>query len=199
MKILREGDRGAAICDSCERSVTLRYEYRQVHLERTGVDVPDVLAGVCLDCDQVVTVAPQSTPRLKRAREDKSDVLQALLPRQLDDTLGVIADVLDAREDTFTPAMLRFYLSEVARSRRFAGRVERLSRSDLARGGRTVRRSLRLSKALLESAWRGAREAGLETKTDLLKGIIIAAKEDILEGSPGRARRRVVEGIAAGA
>lgn len=199
MRILKEGDRGRAICDSCQSSVTIRYEYGTIHLEETDVDVPDVLVGVCDSCSQVVTIPAQSTPRLKEAREKKQLVLQANLPRQLDDVLRLVADAVEAREEAFTPAVLRFYLSEVARSRRFAARVAKLTRSDLAHGGPSVRRSLRLSHELLEAAWAGARAAGIRTKTDMVKGAIVAVKQDVLENSSATARRRVVQGIAAGA
>ena len=37
------------------------------------------------------------------------------------------------------------------------------------------------------------------TKTDLIRGVIVAAKEDVLENSSATARRRAVEVIAAGA
>lgn len=199
MRILKEGERESAICPGCERRVSIRYEYQVVRLEATGVDVPDVLVGVCTECDEVVSIPAQSTPKLKEAREGKEVVLQAHLPRQLHDVLFLIADRLNAREDSFTPWMLRFYLRELARSHRFAEHVARLARDDLAGGGRTVRRSFRVSRTLLDAAWTGARAAGIRTKADMVKGVIIAAKQDVLEESSARARRRTVEGIAAGA
>lgn len=199
MRVLKEGDTGRAICYTCERSVPIHYEYRTVRLEKTNVDVPNVLVGVCDGCDGTVTIPAQSTPRLKEVRAAKEEVLQAHLPRHLDDVLRLIAHRLEAPEETFAPAMLRFYLREVATRPRFAGRVARLAVSELARGGGTTRRSLRLSRDLLEAAWQGARAAGIRTKTDLVRGVVVAAKEDVLESSSASARRRAVEGIAAGA
>jgi len=190
-----QGDKGRAICPACRRPVTTTYEYRTVHLERTGVDVDNVLVGVCDVCGEIVSIPAQSAPRLKDARDAKLATVNARIPRHLDDILHVLADQYGASTNAFCPAMLRYYLHEVATSESFARRVERLARQDLARGKADARVSLRLSDDLWSQAWRRARDAGIRSQADLFKGVILAAMEDSTQGR-APARRKVLEGIA---
>jgi hypothetical protein len=64
MNFWKEGDRSEAICPGCERRVETRFEVRSVHLEQSGVSVPDVLVGVCTECDRTVSIPAQSTPKI---------------------------------------------------------------------------------------------------------------------------------------
>ncbi len=68
MRMLQEGQRGLAICPNCKGIVEIRYEYRTNHLEESDLDVENVLVGVCEECDEVVSIPAQSTPKLKQAR-----------------------------------------------------------------------------------------------------------------------------------
>ncbi len=196
MKILKGGDKGEAICDACSRRVTTTYEYRSVHLDRSDVDVDDVLVGVCDRCDQIVSIPSQSTPKLKEERLEKRTLVNYRLPRHLDDVLRLIADELDASTASFSPLVLRFYLREIQQDQAFARRVARLAKTDLAHGRAETRLAFRLSEDLLSSAWANARNVGIRTKTDMVKGLIVAAKEDVLE-SRAKGRRRTLRGIAA--
>jgi hypothetical protein len=196
MKIWKEGDTGEAICDTCERRVATTYAYRSVHLRQTGANVENVLVGVCDECDEVASIPAQSVPRLKEAREGKLQTVNARIPRHLDDVLHLLADRYRAATPSFSAAMLRYYLNEIATSESFARRVSRLADKDIVRGKADSRISLRLSERLWTLAWRKAREAGIERQTDMLKGLIIAALEDSV-GGRAPTRRRVLEGIAA--
>lgn len=196
MKLLREGDRGDGVCRSCRELVDTEYQRRSVYLEESEIEVDDVLVGVCTQCGETATIPAQSTPRLKEAREGKEQVLQARIPKHLDDALHLIAGRYGASESTFSPALVRFYLHEIAVSPRFAQRVARLSYSDLLEGGSTKRRSFRLSERLYERAWTRARDVGIRSRSAMVKAAVLAAMEDLLEPSSATARRRKVEGIA---
>lgn len=196
MRILRQGDKGQAICRDCRRRVSTTYEYRVVHLEKTDVDVPDVLVGTCDECGKVVSIPAQSTPKLKEARDAKEATINARIPKHLDDVLHLIADRYAAPSRAFCSVLFRYYLHQVASSEPFARRVGRLSKQDLAKGKADARVSLRLSEELWEDAWAVAREAGVRNRSDLLKGVIIAAMEDSTTGR-APARRKVLEEIAA--
>ncbi len=198
MRLLREGCKGQAICPGCERRVGTHYEYRTVHLEQTGVDVENVLAGVCDVCGRTVSIPAQSMPRLKEARERRITVFNARLPRHLDDTLYLIADRFDVPFPNFCGAMLRYYLRVLASDQRFARRVGRLARSELARGPANARISLRIDGDVLDGAWARARKAGVRSRSAMLRGIILAAQEDVIEGKSA-ARRRALDGIASAA
>lgn len=178
MTFLREGDRGKALAKG-RGWVPITYMYRSVRLKKTGIDVPNVLVGVDDDTGETLVIPSQSTPRLKAARQAvKDDVVQVKIPHELDDMLVVIADRLEAPPKKFTPALLRYYLSEAAESSKLAGRLVRLSKGSLAKGPTGCKLSFRSSprfKARVTSA------SGANISV-LTRGAIVAAKEDVLDG-----------------
>lgn len=198
MRLLREGYRRKAICPACERRVNTHYEYRTVHLEQTGVDVENVLVGVCDVCDRTVSIPAQSMPKLKEARKRSITVFNARLPQHLDDALYLIADQFDVPFGNFCGAMLRYYFRVLAHEQGFARRVGRLARSELARGRANARISLRIEGDVLDEAWSRARKAGVRSRSAMLRGIILAAQEDVIEGKSA-ARRQALAGIASAA
>jgi len=192
MHLYREGDVSEAICHGCRKRVSTRFEVRAVRLPETGIEVPDVLAAVCGECGQVAAIPAQSAPKLKEARERrKAEELEARIPSHLDDVVHLLSDHYEAAVASFRPSLLRFYLREVASDAELAGRVQALSRSDLARGRARARVSLRAPDSLLRDVRQRAREAGIGSDADLIRGILLAAKEDVLEGGAPERRLRL--------
>lgn len=196
MRVLQEGDGGRAICSRCEQRVRIRYEYGTFHLDETGVDVEDVLLGICEGCGGTVTIPAQSTPRLKAARQRKDELLDARVPRPLEDLLYAVAEEVGSSAPDFRSHLVRYYLLEIARNEATARRVHRLAQSPLAQGKKDARISVRVEAETLARAMEKAREEGLETRADVVRGLILAGAEDVLEGRAGR-RRRELERIAA--
>jgi len=183
MHIWREGDRSEAVCHACERRVGTRFEMRAVRLAESGIEVPDVLVAACDECGATAAIPAQSAPRLREARERrKAEELEARIPTHLDDVVHLLADHFAAAVASFRPSLLRFYLREVAGDAEFALRVKELAGTELARGRARARVSLRAPDELLRSARERAREVGLDSDADLIRGILVAAKEDVLEG-----------------
>lgn len=187
MRILRTGVQGHALAPG-RGHVPVVYRYRTVKLEKTGVEVPNVLVGVCPETDEILTVPAQSTPKLKAARDAaKGATLQVRLPEALRDVLFLIAEHYRAESTKFWPALLRFYLSELLRDSRLATRVARLAGSGLANDGPTTRFALRARSELVDDLDRLAESSGVR-RSDLVRGAIVAAKEDVLDRrAPGRA------------
>lgn len=188
MRILRAGDKGEALAPGRGR-VPIVYEYRTVHLEETGVDVPDVLVGVCAETGEILTIPAQSTPRLRRARRaSKEETFQVRLPAQLQDALWLLADHYQARAKKFAPALIRFYLEQAVAQRGLARRLARLSRSPTAVDGPRRRLTVRTDARLLRNVDRLMSEMNGISRSDLVCGAIVAAKQDVLDGrAPARA------------
>jgi len=186
MKILKAGDRGEALAPSRGR-VPIRYEHRTVHLEASGIDVPNVLVGVCEETGEVLVVPAQSAPRLKEARESvKDETFPVRLPAQLGDVLCLLADHFDVGTKKFLPALIRFYLAEAVRDHRLARRLARLARQHIAREGPKTRITLRTDAELLSRVDHLASELEGASRSDLVRGAILAAKEDVLDGRAAR-------------
>jgi hypothetical protein len=191
MHLWKEGDRSEAICRACEKRVTTRFAVRGYTLQESRVEVPDLLVAVCDECGGIVAIPAQSSPRLKEARERrKAESLEAKIPSHLDDVIHLLAERFATAVAAFRPDLLRFYLGEVISDAPFAARVKTLAGSDLAAGRARMRISLRAPQHMLDAAREAARNVGITTDADLIRGILVAAKEDVLEGmTPERALR----------
>jgi hypothetical protein len=194
-KIWRAGDRSRAICEQCG-AVETRFEYRTYPLSRPRVDVPDVLVAVCTMCDRIVAVPYQSSPRLNEARREADAPLEARIPRHLEDVLAVVASHYGRTDTEFRGVIVRYYLHALGESDALARHIRDLATGDLARGTADERLSLKIQKPVLTRAWETARSAGIRSKTDMVKGAIIAAAED-LDSNAGRKRREALVEIAA--
>lgn len=193
MQILKEGDVGHALAPDRGR-VSVRYEYRDLRLE-SGVEVRDVLVGVDVETEEVLVVPAQSTPKIKRARERvKESVLTVRVPRELDDVLLLIADRLGADPSRFSPALIRLYLDEAIETPSLAERLRQLSATTIARQPARGRITVRAEPEMLRRLKDVAADQGV-TQSDLVRGAVLAAKEDVLDGEGGRRAGRL-RGIA---
>lgn len=183
MKFWREGDRSVGVCETCKTRVRTVFERRDFALDRPRVVVPDVLLAVCADCERVVAIPPQSSPRLNEARRKELAQLEARVPRHLEDALAVMAAECGKTDKEFRASILRYYLSEICRSATLAKRVKARARSPLAAGKADGRISLRLSRQLLDDVWTAAKRQGIRSKSELVVGLIVAASEDLLDAS----------------
>jgi hypothetical protein len=167
--------------------VPITYRYRSVRLEKTAVDDAT---------DEVLVIPSQSTPRLKAAREQvKEETIQVKIPHELDDVLVVIADRFNAPPKKFTPAVLRYYLSEASESPKLRGRLVRLSGHPLASGKTGARLSFRSSREFGKRVQRAARLVKGGSVSALTRGAILAAKEDLVDGK-SKPRMNKLEAVA---
>jgi len=194
MKIWKVGERSMGACERCGRLVTTRFERRTVKLEHSHIDVPDVLVGVCEHCDAIVSIPPQSAPRLNACRERELVKIEGRIPQELDDVLSWLTAKYAGRLDAFRGALLRYYLNELAKSEEMPRRVKQLAASDVARSRQEERFHLRLDRHLLERSWTAAQAAGIEDKSEMIRGLILAAAEDTER--PDIARHAALEALA---
>jgi len=190
MKILREGDRGYALAPQRGR-VDVVFEYRTVQLEKSNATVKSILVGVDAQTGEILTIPAQSTPRLKAARDaKKGKVMSVRMPRELDDVLHLVAQHYRAAPEQLSPAVIRYYLRLASTNVSLARRLGKLSKSRLAKG--KLQESLRLRVPRELHDWVLLTTAATEgvNQSDLVRGAIVAVKEDVLEG---RARKRTRE------
>jgi hypothetical protein len=165
---------------------------RTYQIKESGIDVPGVLVSVCDQCDAIIAIPAQSSVRLRDARVGRKDeTLEARIPTHLEDVIHLIADRYEAPVQTFRPGLLRFYLREVARDAEFAARVRELANSELAQAPARARISLRAPEGLLVEAREQARRAGIRTDAEMLRGILLAAKEDVLDRGDRKRMQRL--------
>jgi hypothetical protein len=186
LQFLRAGDTGRAICPHCKAMRALVYQYRQVYLTKTKVPVPNVLVGVCLDCDRTIVLPAQSTPRIKEASERVVREQTARIPLELEDRLNMMAHSLDVRPEPFKGALCRYVLDRVVRDEPFAQRVWTLAVSAEAKGTPGGRVKFRADAGLPKAAKAVAAAAGVSDLSSILRGGILA-----VDGMRSAARERV--------
>lgn len=180
--LVREGDTSQAICPRCKAIVTTTFRTRTYRLVSSGVDVPGALVAVCDRCDNVAAIPAQTSSRIGEAlQRRKEESLEARIPTHLEDVTRLMARKFEASVQTFRPSVLRFYLRELASDPEFAERVQRLAQSEMARAPARARISLRTPEPLLSEAREQARKAGITTDAEMLRGLLLAAKEDVLD------------------
>ena len=169
-------------CSHCMAEVDTHMQVRTYRLHQSGIDVPGALLDVCDRCDSIVGIPAQTTPRLREARVPlKEEQLEARIPTHLEDVIYLLAHEFAAPVQAFRPAVLRYYLAELMRDPTLAERVRLLATSDLADAPARARISLRVPTELLEDARAAARAAGIAKDSDMVRGLLLAAKEDVLD------------------
>ena len=193
MKIIEAGDKGVALAPK-RGKVSVVFEYRDLTLD-SGVVVKDVLVGVAEDTGEVLTIAAQSTPRIKLARQAaKDETFSVRIPFELNDVLWGVSHELGANPTKFNAALIRFYLHEATDSRAMARRLKRLSATDLAVKSSNTKLSLRSDSDLLDRVKKVEEREGV-SRSELVRGAVIAMKEDVFD-RPQKRRLAQLRAIA---
>ena len=172
------------------------YQYRAIELEETGVKVENVLVGVDVETGEVLTIPAQSTPKLRVARSARKEVVMSVrVPRELCDVLDLVAEHFHTEADQFTPALIRYYLAAAASDESLARRLGKLSRSRLATGKLDGSLRLRIRRELHDAVCQIASSTEGVNMSDLVRGAILAAKQDVLDGR-GRGRTETLKALA---
>ncbi|HYW13999.1 MAG TPA: hypothetical protein VE871_18690 [Longimicrobium sp.] len=181
----KEGDPGIGGCPDCTPEVDTRMQvgtYHETNGGGTSIEVSGVLLDMCERCGTTIGIPAQSTPRIREVRVPlKEEQLEARIPTHLEDVIYLLARDFAAPVQAFRPAVLRFYLAELMRDPALAERVRLLAESELADAPARTRVSLRVPAELLEDARAQARAAGIAKDSDLVRGLLLAAKEDVLD------------------
>lgn len=185
MKILREGDTGMALAPGRGR-VQVVYKYQDLVLD-SGTVVKDVLVGVDAETGEVLVVPAQSTPKIHAARRaTKDETFSVRIPRELYDVLWLVSAKFDVDPSRFTAPLILFYLNEALENASLARRLARLSMEDLASKEHRSRLTVR-SDATLVDRLKRIEEEHSASRSEFVRGALMAAKEDVLDG---RAKRR---------
>lgn len=68
MRIVKEGEKGKAICEGCGLTTTT-YMLRDVDFSDKRGTVKNIIVGVCDKCNKVASIPNQSTPKIKSTKE----------------------------------------------------------------------------------------------------------------------------------
>jgi hypothetical protein len=194
MKILREGDTGVALAPG-RGKVPVVYRYQDYDLD-SGVRVKNVLLGIDPETGEVLTVPAQSTAKIKAARSAKDQTVEARISAELQDVIALIAAHFETSPQRVGPAVVRYYIGKASDSPRLERRLKRLSTSTLAQLQKRVAWKVRMRPEY--ASWLAEVTSADETVTpsDILRGILVAAKEDVLDQAADSPRKSELEAAA---
>jgi len=188
MKLYQAGDRSAAVCEHCKSRVAVRMEYRDYTPTGWEVTVPDVLVGVCERCGRVVSIPHQSTPKInehRKAEDDAREAVECRVSRAVEDVVDLVTAALGGDRNALRPAIIRYYLDLVARDPKLAEAIGRGADEAGAKRQKNDRRfTIKVQKHQWGSAWAAAREAGVTSKGQLVRGIVGLAARDFRVSAP---------------
>ncbi|MDY4376890.1 hypothetical protein SOV92_03355 [Pectobacterium brasiliense] len=178
MKIFKVGDTQAALCNTCQSLETATFQLRDVPFSDNSGVVRQVLVGVCERCGNVAIIPHQSTPMIKKALDVQRKALESRVPAHMIDILNLASCELGGEPD-FIPTLMKYYLHTLASDHAAAKDIPRFLQSDLAKGKSEKRLSLKGRHVatdidVLKTA------TNISSTTDLLKGIVLKIKEDVL-------------------
>jgi hypothetical protein len=193
MRILKSGDPLVAICERCEEVVAGTYQYRPFPLEKSGVVVPNVLVGVCGTCGEIVSLPAQSTPRLKEARERQMEKVPLRFSRELEDVLGLVSASLAAPMTAVPGMLVRYYLEIARRDPGLRRRIVRALDNPILKQPRDARAAVSVNADSLDAVEQQMAEEGVLNRSDLFRGMLMVAGEDILDNRAPKRRETLME------
>jgi hypothetical protein len=181
MKIWKVGDRKRALCPQCERNTEVVFQRRDLELSAPAVTAHEVLVAVCLECDGVALIPNQSTPKLREAIQCPKATLNARIPGHLEDVLYMLVDRVAHGWKSGKSPVLKYLLHEFGNNPVYARHVREALREDLAQGPADHEVSVRVPEYILLAVDQMAELVGIDSRSEVVRGIVAAGKVDILE------------------
>jgi hypothetical protein len=182
MVIYKEGEKSGAICEKCGKIVptTFRYAYYAINASK----IPDVLQGFCDMCGEAVSLPQQSTFRIREYRENFSHPLEFRIPTHFTDILLAIGSVhtISRKPNLLCRLLSELYLGKIHRpgGQEIRRQILEALSDDLAHGNSKDRLSCLFPDAAYATLKALSKEEH-KTISDIVKGIIVAAKYDLLD------------------
>jgi len=193
MKLYKVGEKSKAVCESCGQLRATTFRERDVPLSSGKGMVPSVLVAVCDHCDQTVSIPQQSVPKISEVVRFTRHPLETRVPRHLLDALILMCyDLGFGGSESKQTVLFRFYLQRVSQTKKLSGRLEALSHSEEALGKADARFSIKLNDELYEIFLKLEKETQLN-KAELVRGIIVLMKKDILDDKKKELRDNLKE------
>ena len=196
MRILNEGDRSKAYCQKCATINAITYVYRDFTLD-SGKKVINVLQGVCLKCGTALSIPAQSTPKIQEAIRQKSFPFEIRVPPVLEDVLYNIGSASHLEKTIALKCLIQFYSNKIVHeSDRKIGNfiVEIKNNYPIWFGTKRSRLSMKISVAIADKIEFLTEKLALN-RSELVVGILVKAKVDLVEKKNGREAKKFFESV----
>jgi hypothetical protein len=182
MVIHKEGDTSKSICEKCGNIVSTTFRYAEFSVN--GSKIPDVLQGFCDVCGDSVSLPHQSTFKIREFRDNHNHPMEFRIPPHYIDILLAIGGVLKISQK---PNLLCRLLSELYLSKLYQPDGKMLRKKiiaaldeELAQGKSRDRLSCVFPDITYSTLQAICNEEN-KTTSEIIKGIIVLAKHDLLD------------------
>lgn len=184
MKLYLAGEKGRAICETDGR-VSTTFAYRDVPFSDGKGDAKNILVGVCDKCDKVVSIPPQSVPAIKAARRNADVSIEAMLPAQYLEILGLACYRIDPKASPeFRKRLLMYYVYYSANDKlavqRLVRAVKQVKDPKPLPEAAKRRLSMKISPDMSHT-FNSLVEKTRLSQTDLLKSLTVQIRKDIVD------------------
>lgn len=197
MKIWKDGDRTRALCPKCERKTEVFFQRRTVEVSAPSVKANDVLVAVCVACDGIALIPKQSGPKLREAIQRPKVTLNARIPGHLEDILYMLVDRVAHGWKSGKSPVIKYLLHEFGNNPAYARHVKDALEKDLAQGPADQDVSVRVPEYIVLSVDQMADLVGIDGRSEVVRGILAAAKVDVLEEQDQQFTNSMERAIAA--
>ena len=182
MFIYKEGDKSKGPCEKCRKLVTTTFRYEP--LKYNGMIIPEVLQDFCDRCGSAVSIPYQSSYRIREYRERCNHSLEFRVPPHHTDILVAIGMThkVSQKPNLLCRLLAEIYLSKaiLPGGGAILEKIIRALEDDLAKGKSKDRLSCMFPDTTY-SALKTITENEKVNSSSIMKGIIVAAKHDILD------------------
>jgi len=192
-KFYREGDKSKGACSSCKAVVETTFKLTSVPLRSGRGKIDDVLAAICSQCGNLVSIPQQSTHRIREGLFGKKCPVEVRIPRHLRDVLLTVCVEIasDVKPTEIEPFVMRYYMAHIAHNKLNVGLLKKHLKSKLMEGRSDDRVSFRVSEGILKRFEQKIKMVKM-SRTEAVKAIILQAKVDLLDKAAPRRLREIV-------
>jgi hypothetical protein len=186
MILHKEGDASKAMCEHCKAIVPVTFRYANFNAQ--GLVIPDILQGFCDRCGDSVSLPHQSTFKIREYRETHDNSISVRIPKHYNDILTSIGGVhkISRKPNLICRLLSELYIGKMVRpgGTKFRRKVFAALDDDFAKGKSDDRLCCSFSDITFSNLKIISAEEN-KKESVIVKGIIVAAKHDLLEnGNP---------------
>jgi hypothetical protein len=181
MRVVKEGDKGKAVCEFCGLSTTT-YALRDVDFSDKRGTVKNIIVGVCDKCGGVASIPSQSVPQIKSEYNKTLKPLETRVPAHFIDILNLAIKKIDKDlDEKFSKTLFLYYLHNFSTGKFSDKNVSKLLESEISKAKLSKRFSIKISKKTEREIDVFITHSGLKSKSDLVKVIILTINNDIVQ------------------
>jgi hypothetical protein len=187
MIIHKENDTSKAVCEKCNKIVSTTFHYADFAFN--NYRIPNILQGFCDICGESVSLPHQSTFKIKEYRDTHNHPFELRVPLHYTDILLAIgqAHKVSQKPNSLCRIVSEHYLSKMSKPEglNIRKRIILALDEDLAKGESNDRLSCVFPDSIF-SILKFIANDEKKKQAAIVKGIIVAAKHDLLDDSKSK-------------